>query len=209
MKHTLQILSLIALLSIYSCSTKVENNNDKGDTKQDQQATINSKNDVYEFSVEQIGENSKDKSRVELIGIFENVRKTEDHSYGYTLSLWKIEKEIVGFFNLYEGSLEPDRNGPIVSGQLIDDSLHLTIWTKQSRGFSGWQQSEVHIFSFSGKLKNDKLIGHFFKLNCSDPLEKVHHEQVELNPSDLWELKSFENIQKWKENYRYELDYNE
>jgi len=208
LKRTLTLFSLISLLTIYSCNSGSSYKEVDGGIVQERQTTINTKNDGCGFSVEEIGNNSNDESRVELIGVFENIRNTGDHSYGYALSLWKVDEEILGFFNLYEGSLEPDRTGPIVSGELTNDSLHFTIWTKRNRGFEDWQQSDVHIFSFSGKLTKDKLIGHFSMFNCANKtLEENYDEQVELLFSDIWELTSFETIKDWKESNSYKLDY--
>jgi hypothetical protein len=193
---------------MYSCNSGANNKEVDGDLIQEHQTTTSPKNDDCNFSAKEIGENSNNKSRIELIGLFENIRYTGEHSYGYALSLWKLDEEILGFFKLYEGGIEPDRSGPIINGKITNDSLHFTVWTKRSKGFSDWQQSDVHIFSFSGTLTKDQLIGNFSRFNCTDEtMDEKYDEQVELHSSDMWELKSFKNIKDWKESNSYQLDY--
>jgi hypothetical protein len=209
MKQVLTLFSCILFLTIYSRNSDGIAKEVDGDIIQEHQTTRTSpKNDDCNFSAKEIGRNSNNKSRVELIGLFENTRHTSDHSYGYALSLWKLDEEILGFFNLYEGDIEPVRRGPIISGMVTNDSLHFTVWTKLNKGFSDWEQSDVHLFSFSGKLTKDQLIGNFSMYNCTDEtMEEKYDEQVELHPSDMWELESFENIKDWKESNSYQLDY--
>lgn len=81
------------------------------------------------------------------------------------------------------------------------------VWTKQSKAFKNWQQSDVYIFSFDGKLLNDKIVGSFSLYDCSDEtLNENYDEKVELIPTSIWKLQSFANFEDWNEYYAPDLN---
>ena len=208
MKQTITLFSFTLFLIIYSFNSDRKDKKTDVDIIQENQTTTNPQNDDCNFSIDGIGKNSSDSSHVELIGLFENILSTGEHNYGYALSLWKVDEKILGFFNHYEGDIEPNRSGIIIKGNLNNDSLNITVWTKGSKGFSNWQQSDILIFSFLGKLSKGKLIGYFSVFNCTnETMQDEYNEQVELNASDMWVLKSFKNTEDWKESNSYKLDY--
>ena len=205
MKTKNTLLIIILLISLYSCK---EEKKETAITL-DNEPKISNKNNDCNYSEKSIGENSSN-SEVELIGLFENLKNNGEHTYGYTLMVWKLEDEILGFFNSYDGGLEPNRSGPIVLGDLKNDSLHLKVWTKQNKSIEGWQKSDVHIYSFKGIKLKDKIVGDFTMFNCTKGENNPKKdEKIELISSDLWELKNFKNIEYWKEEYSYKLNYQE
>ncbi len=169
-----------------------------------QQEETKTLNNDCDFPLEDIGKDCNIKSRVESIGVFENISRTEEHSYGYVISLWKSDRQILGFFNLYEGSPEPDRSGPVIKGNIDDDGLHFTVWTKQSKAFKNWQQSGVYLYSFEGKLLKDKIEGGISFYDCSNgKLNENYDEKVVLIPTDMFKAENFED---WNEYYAPDLN---
>ncbi len=210
MKTISNLLAFILFLTLYSCGSGEKHKEVDNDIQAEKQTAIKPGNDGCDFSTMQIGENSNTQSPVELIGLFENLNNTGEHTYGYTISLWKLDAEILGFFNRYEGSLEPNRSGPIIKGKLNNGNLHFKVWTKQGKSYKDWQQSDVHIYSFTGQKKNTKITGHFSMHDCSNKASfNDFDEQVELLHSDMWELKSYKNLKDWKQNHDYKLDQEE
>lgn len=205
-KNILSIL--ISLLTLCSCKEiKTHQEVDKTIVV-NSKIQINTKNIDCDYSEKEIGKSSSSISSVELIGLFENLKNTGEHTYGYALMIWKLENEILGFFNIYEGSLEPNRSGPIILGKLENDSLNFKVWTKQNKTFENWQQSDVNIYSFKGVQSESKIIGDFSMFNCSNgEIHQNYAEKVELISSKIWELKNFKNIKEWKEEYSHELNY--
>tara|TARA_R110002072_G_scaffold303044_2_gene492101 strand:- start:9427 stop:10056 length:630 start_codon:yes stop_codon:yes gene_type:complete len=209
MKYRRALFIVIPLILLYSCKTgKVHQEFDSKDV-QNGKTVINAKNIDCNYSKKSIGENSSSNSKVELIGLFENLNSNNgEHIYGYTLMIWKLENEIVGFLNIYEGSIEPSRSGPIILGKLTNDSFDFKVWTKENKSMKGWQQSDVNIFSFRGIKSRDKIIGSFSNFNCSKgEMHQNYDEKIELISSDVWELKGFKNIKEWKEEFSDKLDY--
>ncbi|SNZ01355.1 hypothetical protein [Flagellimonas pacifica] len=202
------LLSIISLLTSNQCKSNTDNKETKKSFVQKEQKTTKSENTTCKFSLETLGSNSSNKSRVELIGLYENLNNTGDSTYGYTLSLWELNGQILGFFNLYEGGAEPTRSGAIVNGKRSNDILNIEIWTKGSKAYKDWQQSDTYVFSFSGKLSNNELIGNLSMFNCSsNTLDADYDKEIKLSYSNMWELESFENIKSWKENYSYQLNF--
>ena len=89
--------------------------------------------------------------------------------------LWELEGEIIGFFNIYDGLLEPSREGPIVQGNIKNDSLQLKVWTKQSKSFEDWDKSDVIVYFFDIKKSEDKLTGSYTTNNCSDETDTLNN----------------------------------
>jgi len=139
------------------------------------------------------------------LGVYENIRNTGDHTYGYRMDLWRIENEIIGFFYLYESSLEPDQMGPL-SGTLIDGDLQLTAWTKEGKGFENWEKSAVQLFVFDGKKIANQLIGKLSLFHCENaPKLEMYDPNILLPSSEMWEVENFKNTTTWKEAYSEEL----
>ncbi|TNE53966.1 MAG: hypothetical protein EP338_09410 [Bacteroidetes bacterium] len=187
----------ILCLFLYACQTEPQS--------QEKQVTPTPDNDCL-FDIEQIGKGADKGSSVEFIGLFENIENTGEHSYGYAISLWMIDQQILGFLSIYSGSMEPDRQGPVIRGQIHQDSLSFVAWTKMNKGTGGWEGSEVQLFSFTGKKGTKKLSGQLSFFHC-DKKEAEKMENLELPLSDLWDFKSFPNLSAWKDEYAYRLAY--
>ena len=190
-KFTFSILLSIVVLC--SCGTNKRNE-------------ILSEADLCDLELSNIGEGLDSKSPVKLIGLFENLRSTPDHCYGNALTLWKIDNQVMGFFNLYEGNIEPSRTGPIVFGTLINDTLNFSASTKQSRGFSDWKTSDKIIYSFKGVINKDTLSGRLSVFNCttSQPVGESD-KNIKLHSSDLWDFDSYKNLNEWREHFSSKL----
>ncbi|WP_027420568.1 hypothetical protein [Crocinitomix catalasitica] len=208
MRQIKAILILTSLLFFYACAEEI-NPPTIVETKEiipEPAPILVPENDDCDFAVENIGMNGDDDSPVELIGLFENLKQTEEHTYGYALMMWEVENEMIGFLNVYEGDLEPNRSGPIMLGSSINDSLYFKVWTKQNKSYKYWEQSVVHIFTFEGLLTANKISGTITNLSCAED-DAVSIEKFELSSSNIWDLESFNNIAEWKSFYDYQLTY--
>ena len=211
MKHNLTFLTIVIVFAFYSYGSDLNKEaaaaNASNNRNVTQQQTATQTNNDCDFPVDDIGKDLNIKSPVELLGVFENISNTEDHCYGYVLRLWKSDEYVLGFINLYEGSPEPDRTGPVIKGKIDDNGLHFTVWTKQSKAFKNWQQSDVNIFSFKGELFKDKIAGSISLYDCSSQtLYENYDENVELKLTDMWKLQSFDNFEDWNEYYAPDLN---
>jgi len=208
MKEKNTLLIVITLILLYSCRTGKKHQEFEDKSVQNNEAVIKAKNIDCNYSEKGIGKNSSSNSKVKLIGLFENLNNNGEHTYGYTLMIWKLENELFGFLNIYEGSIEPNRSGPIILSKIKNDSLDFKVWTKESKNIKDWQQSDVNVFSFRGTKSGNKIIGSFSMFDCSKgEMHRNYDEKVELTSSDIWELKSFKNIKEWKEEFSAKLDY--
>lgn len=208
MKERNTLLIVIVLILLYSCKTGKMHQEFDDISVQNSKTVLKIKNIDCNYSVKEIGKKNGSNSKVELIGLFENLNNNGEHTYGYTLMIWKLENDILGFLNIYEGSIEPNRSGPIILSKIKNDSLDFKVWTKESKNIKDWQQSDVNVFSFRGTKSGNKIIGSFSRFDCSKgEMNQNYDEKVELTSSDIWELRGFKNIKEWKEEFSYKLDY--
>jgi len=203
-----RLLILILLFSLYSCNETKQKQRPELSSLVDTLTTIIPENNDCKYSVKTIGKNSSDTSEVKLIGLYENLTNSGESTYGYSLMIWQFGNEVIGFLNFYEGGPEPTRNGPIVQGTLINNSLKLKVWTQQNKSYEDWNKSDVIIYHFKMEKSKNKLVGFLSTFNCTDKETMLlKDEKVELISSEIWELNDFKNINEWKNEYSYSLDY--
>lgn len=208
MKHATQLLVLTLCLLFYSCGSEEKRKVAfSGGIIQKTQAVIEFQNGDCDFLALEIIKNYNDTYPIKLIGIFENLRITGEHTYGYMIRLWKLNEDVFGFFDVHEGSLDPDRSGLIVNGKIDKDSLHFKVSTKQGKAFKDWEKSDVHVYTFTGQKTDNKITGHFSIYDCSsETLNKNDGEQVELPYSNMWKIEHSDNISDWITNYSYRFE---
>jgi len=207
MKNKIPLI-LIILTSLYSCN-EFKTNQQADDSilikKQDKNVI---ENDYCNYSVENIGKNSKTNSQITAIGIYENLENNGESSYGYSLMIWELNSELIGFLSFYEGGPEPIRDGSIIHGNIDNNNLNIQIWTKQNKSFKNWEKSDAIIYNFKLEKVENKLTGSISAFNCTSNENIIlSDDKIELVYSDMWELKKFNNIEEWKEEFSLKLNY--
>jgi hypothetical protein len=202
------LILIIILFFLYSCD---EN---KSSQKTGDSLTVNTETKITiedndcNYSENKIGKNSTETSQVKLIGLYENLKYNGESTYGYTLMLWELDSEILGFMNFYEGGPEPIRGGPILQGTMNNNNFNLKVWTKTSKSYKDWDKSDVIIYTLKSKKSENKLTGSLSIFNCTNKENlPVQNEKIELVSSDMWELNDYNNIKEWKEEFSFKLDY--
>lgn len=198
-----QNISLLLILFIFhSC---YEN---KASQKTNNSTVINIENNHCNYSEKKIGENGSDTSQVKLIGLYENLKNNGESTYGYTLMLWQLDSELLGFLNFYEGSPEPTRSGPIVQGTIKNNTLNLKVWTKDNKSYKDWGKSDAIIYTLTIEKLENILTGSLSTFNCTS-IESVSlsNQKIELVSSDIWELNDFNNIKEWKAEFSSLIEY--
>lgn len=199
---------ILILLFFYSCNENKESQKIIDSIVINTENKIITENNDCNYSVEKIGKNSSDTSKVKLIGLYENLKNDGESSYGYTLMLWELDNELLGFLNFYEGSPEPTRGGPIVKGTIKNNRLNLKVWTKDNKSYKDWDKSDAIIYTMEIEKSENKLTGSLSTFNCtSNEYVSLNNEKIELILSDIWELNDYKNIKEWKEEFSSKLDY--
>lgn len=193
---------LLILLFLYSC------NENKESQKTNDSTVINIENNDCDYSEKRIGKNSSDTSQVKSIGLYENLKNNGENAYGYTLMLWELDSEILGFLHFYEGSPEPTRGGPITQGTIKNNKLNLKVWTKDNTSNKDWDKSDAIIYTLNIEKLENKLTGALSAFNCtSREIVSLSNKKIELVSSDIWELNDYNNIKEWKDEFSSKLDY--
>ncbi len=103
-------------------------------------------------------------TRIRGIGTFSNMRTTEEHAYGYDVSLWAAGDCLVGFFDSSQGLIGDTPTGSLENVRHDRGSGRLTFTAKLSMGtvrIPGSQdlQRSQDLFTFDGILKQDRIVG--------------------------------------------------
>tara|TARA_R110002096_G_scaffold21500_3_gene69889 strand:- start:217 stop:837 length:621 start_codon:yes stop_codon:yes gene_type:complete len=206
MKQNLTLI--IILFFLYSCvENKVSQKTDESLVNNTETKIITEDNDCN-YSKMKIGENSSNTSQVKLIGLYENLENNVESTYGYSLMLWELDSEILGFLNFYEGGPEPTRGGPIVQGTMKNNIFNLKVWTKVNKSYEDWDKSDAIIYTLKIEKSENKLTGSLSSFNCTSKENgSLGDEKIELVSSDIWELNEYNNINEWKEEFSSKLDY--
>ncbi len=103
-------------------------------------------------------------SRVAVFGEYSNVINTEEHSYGYTLQLWKENGRLLGFL-LVAGGLSGDTPTGQIENVRYDarnGSIHFTARLSTGLQYDARRKTQAFshdLFTFDGVLANDSLSG--------------------------------------------------
>lgn len=206
MKQNIRLI--LILLFLYSCNQNKESQKTIDSVVIKTENKIITENNDCNYSEKKIGKNSSDTSKVKLIGLYENLKNKGESTYGYSLMLWKLDSEILGFLNFYEGSPEPTRGGPIVRGTIKNNRLNLKVWTKDNKSYEDWDKSDAVIYTLKIEKSENKLTGSLSTFNCtSNESISLSDEKIDLISSDIWELNDYNNIKEWKEEFSSKLDY--
>jgi len=194
---------------IFSSCLPVNNNknslNDSTDLmsmKKDSIIRIN--NSFCDSSFKELITHNYNSSTINFVGVYSDVRCTEDHCYGNSIELWRVENNIIGFLNIYLASIEPDKSGPIVFGKIENGKIKLTSLIKVGKGFKDSQKSHTQVYSFIGNIADTIMEGSFSIKECSNKLINNDKKiQLKLLKDDIRD--NFSSYRDWKKYYEYEL----
>ena len=121
---------------------------------------------------------------IQKVGVFSNIRYTEEHAYGYSVELWKTPGCVFGLF-LSAYGLAGDTPTGLLERVIFDEKTGaLSFRARLTTGsFSNREHSNVpsrDIFEFSGTLAASALSGSVRRSNALTPNESPTTEQVEL-----------------------------
>lgn len=123
-----------------------------------------------------------DTTRIVPIGLFSDMRYTEEHAYGHRVELWRAGACLVGLLEISEGLAGDTPTGALTevgydpkSGAL-SFTAKLTIGVTQPPGSQKWVPSR-DLFRFTGGLKENVLSGKLLRLDQlrtgAKPVEEV------------------------------------
>jgi hypothetical protein len=151
------------------------------------------------------------KDGFEYLGEWSNVvvsQGEDPHAYGYSLTLWKHNGQLVGFLSEYVGPTADAPIGPLQDLTFDSDSGKLSFSAKMTTGvtFSAGHKDGAPsrtLYKFSGVLSKSEVMG---TLVTEDHLDNTAPTQLELglkaqtNPNQVssWNQKTF---QEWEQFY--------
>lgn len=144
-------------------------------------------------------------SQISIVGTYTNMRHTEEHSYGYTVELWKQGNRVFGFILASNGLSEDTQTGLLEDVNFEPESGKLSFRAKLTTGLiynnqvKKWIPSQ-DILKFSGTLNKDSLTG---VLEISDALlsEKspVRREiKLLFSVAETRQLQTFSSYENWE-----------
>jgi hypothetical protein len=105
-----------------------------------------------------------DSARISLVGEFSNVQHTDEHAYGYTVTLWRTGDCVFGLFESSQGLQGDTPIGELQSLKYDSKSGKLSFSTKLTTGVvysagSNGPEASRDLFRFDGKLRANAVIG--------------------------------------------------
>ena len=111
---------------------------------------------------------------VKRLGVFTNMRFTEEHQYGYSIELWQEKERLFGFLLVSEGLIGDTPTGLLEDVAFDAKAGRLTFRARLSTGatFNGnnEQVPTRDVYRFKGTLKGRKLTG---VLEHTDALDRA------------------------------------
>lgn len=144
-------------------------------------------------------------SQISIVGTYTNMRHTEEHSYGYTVELWKQGNRVFGFILASNGLSGDTPTGILEDVKFEPESGKLSFRAKLTTGSiynnqaNKWIPSQ-DIFKFSGTLNKDSLAG---VLEISDALlsdKSPIGKEIELlfSVAETRQLQTFSSYEDWE-----------
>jgi len=153
-------------------------------------------------------------TQIAVIGTYTNMRHTEEHSYGYTVKLWKQGNRVFGFILASNGLSGDTPTGLLEDVKFGPESGKLSFRAKLTTGLiynnqvKKWIPSQ-DIFKFSGILNKDSLTG---VLEISDALlsdKSPVREEIKLlfSVTETRQLQTFSSYEDWKKMAKHILKF--
>ena len=105
-----------------------------------------------------------DAAKISEIGVFSNMRYTDEHAYGYSVMLWRAGDCLFGFFESSQGLAGDTPMGGLQDLKYDSKTGHLSFSAKLTTGvviFKGSNGLEPSrdLFAFDGNLKANTVTG--------------------------------------------------
>jgi hypothetical protein len=122
---------------------------------------------------------------IQPIGVFSNMRFTEEHAYGYSVQLWRAGHCLVGLFDAAEGLAGDTPVGQLAVTRYDPRSGSLSFSAKLTIGVTMTGESDARVpsreeFQFDGRLRSKLLQGTLVRLDRLHPQVGPVRESVSL-----------------------------
>lgn len=142
-------------------------------------------------------------SKIAVVGSFANMRFTDEHAYGTSMELWRLERTLVGLLYVSEG-LQGDTPAGLLEKVTFDANTgalsfeaKLTTSVVYSRQHDGVPSRDL--FRFTGVLKKGQLRGRLERLDLLDPHSTPKPERIVLRrESAASGMRAFADYASWK-----------
>lgn len=143
--------------------------------------------------------------QISSVGAYTNMRHTEEHSYGYTVELWRQDKQILGFILASNGLSGDTPTGLLEDVKYEPESGKLSFVSRLTTGIiyndrlKKWIPSQ-DIFKFKGTLNKDSLIGIIEISDALSGTEQPDREEIKLlfSAEETQQLKTFSKYEDWE-----------
>jgi hypothetical protein len=141
--------------------------------------------------------------KVEVIGLFINVKSDGEHASGYDVKLWKQGEKIYGLINAHRGLMGDPATGILENVKFDKKTGKLSFTAKLSlavtsrKKYDKWLPTH-DLFEFNGTLSKKSLTG---KLKITDKTftkVQVKTKTIKLPVSTLWKLDNYKDYKSWK-----------
>jgi hypothetical protein len=141
--------------------------------------------------------------KVDVIGLFLNVKSDGEHASGYDVKLWKHGENICGLINAHRGLMGDPPTGILENVKFDKKTGKLSFTAKLSLAVTEGKKVDEWIpthdlFEFDGILSKKTLKG---KLKITDKTFtkfRVITKTIKLPFSTLWKLDNYKNYASWK-----------
>jgi len=142
---------------------------------------------------------------VEVLGYFTNMNHTDEHSYGYSIQLWKQEDHLLGFFLAAQGVSDDTPTGFLENIRYSPDDHSLSFRARLTAGYridvEGKMKPSRDVFIFNGYLTGNQITG---TLEHSDQLDEDRPPAVEYIELFFVEeetklMRTMKDLREWNE----------
>jgi hypothetical protein len=141
-------------------------------------------------------------SPISVVGDFSDMRHTEEHSYGYSLQLWRQGDTLFGFFLASEGLSGDTPTGMLDEVKFDPRSGALSFKAKLNIGVvlldAGKQAPSRDLFEFRGTLGQDAIAGTLTRRDMLHPGAKPRVSRVQLRKGDSELMTKAATYDDWK-----------
>lgn len=150
---------------------------------------------------------------VKRLGVFTNMRFTEEHQYGYSVELWQEKGRVFGFFLVSEGLIGDTPTGLLEDVVFDSKTGKLSFRARLTIGITFNKNNEEiptrDVYRFKGSLQGQKLTGIVEYTDALNPSMKSTKTNVSLKKSkgESGEMSKAKSYDEWKKEADEILDF--
>lgn len=141
---------------------------------------------------------------VKKLGVFTNMKFTQEHQYGYSVELWQEQDRIFGFFLSSQGLIGDTPTGLLEDVRFDSKTGKLEFRARLSNGSTFDKNNQQiptrDVYRFKGFLKGQKLAGvleHTDALSQS-PVSKKANVSLQKSKSESAAMSKAKSYDEWK-----------